>query len=415
MKTPMENSQQKINFSKRTVVYVTVPLLLFFGIGGWSLLTRHVDNPEIVATEPTETQQAVPEPVVAVPEPARVAHTPLPEEVRGIYWTVATAGSKRGDELLQYMKTSGLNTAVIDLKLDNGALGFEPINPELKAYAAENPSVKDFPARLEQLHEAGIYRIARIAVMRDSVFTRLHPDQAMQTANGTVWHDKTGASWVDPASPLVAEYALALAQEAYDMGFDEIQFDYIRFASDGALGAIRYSQYDGTQTKHEVMKTFFDKMATLRETGIPLSFDVFGMTFWSTSDFGIGQRLEDVFPDADFISPMVYPSHYPNGFEGFSNPALYPYEIVKRSLDKGAELLSTDHFIQEEDSRAKFRPWLQDFDIGAVYTAARIKAEIQATRDADAAGWILWNARNVYEPVQYGTKSASSSPEEASR
>jgi len=402
----MENSQQKIRLSKRTALYIAVPFLLVFSMGSWSLFTSYRKTPETVATEPTETQQAPPEPVVAEPEQPQVAHTPLPEEVRGIYWTVATAGSERGDELLQYMKTHGLNTAVIDLKLDNGALGFEPTNPELKPYAAEKPSAKDFPERLEQLYESGIYRIARIAVMRDSVFTRLHPDQAMQTANGTVWHDTTGAGWVDPASPLAAEYALALAREAYDMGFDEIQFDYIRFASDGALGAIRHSQYDETQTKHEVMKAFFDKMATLHEASIPLSFDVFGMTFWSTSDFGIGQRLEDVFSDADFVSPMVYPSHYPNGFEGFSNPALYPYEIVKRSLDKGAELLSTDHFIQEEDSRAKFRPWLQDFDIGAVYTAARIKAEIQAARDAGAAGWILWNARNVYEPVQYDAPSS---------
>lgn len=404
----MDNEGTPIRPTGRRVTFVAIPLVFFLGLGSYALLINHSDEArmEVVSPAASSVEEALaPDTVPDTKEKSIIKHTPVPDEVRGIYWTIATAGSERGDELLSYMEKHGLNTAVIDLKLDNGALGFEPVNPELKPYAAEKPSVKDLPTRLKQLNDAGIYRIARIAVMRDSVFTKIHPDQAMQTASGSVWRDKTGAGWVDPASPLVADYALSLAREAYDAGFDEIQFDYVRFASDGALNAIRYSQYDETRTKHEVMKDFFDKMSALRDEGIPLSFDVFGMTFWSTSDFGIGQRLEDVFPEADYVSPMVYPSHYPNGFEGFSNPALYPYEIVKRSLDKGAELLSTDHFIDEEGSRPKFRPWLQDFDIGAVYTSARIQAQIQAARDAGASGWLLWNARNVYEPTNYSPVS----------
>ncbi|MCR4256631.1 MAG: putative glycoside hydrolase [Candidatus Uhrbacteria bacterium] len=313
------------------------------------------------------------------PKPLSVA---LPKEVRGIYWTADSVRGTRGDELLAYMLRYGLNAAVIDIKMDNGQVALPATST------------------LERLGQNGIYRIARIAIMRDSVFAAAHPEVAVQRAGGGLWRDKTNAAWLDPAAPEVAAYAIALGREALAAGFDELQYDYVRFPSDGALSAIRYPLSQNAD-KPVVMRAFFDALNVLREEGAVVSYDVFGMTFWSSSHFGIGQRLEDVYPNADFISPMVYPSHYPTGFRGFENPALYPYEIVKQSLDKGAEMLEADHFISPTSSRPKFRPWLQDFDIGAVYTAARIEAQIKAARDAGASGWMLWNARNVYEPATY--------------
>lgn len=391
----MDNSRDG---NRRILFGFGLPLVLLVSLGGFLLSSKDAvieQAPEIAAVAPEVlTIEELP------PEPA-MKRVPIPEEVRGIYWTAGTAGGARADELTAYMKRTGLNATVIDLKLDNGALAYIPENETLVPYAVEKPAIADFPSVLKKLGEEGIYRIARVAVMRDTTFASAHPDHAMKTAGGALWRDNTGAGWVDPASPLVREYAKTLAREAYEMGFDEIQFDYVRFASDGALSAIRYSQYDGARPKYEIMRTFFDDMGTLRDEGIPVSFDVFGMTFWSTSDFNIGQRLEDVYPNADFVSPMVYPSHYPPNFQGFPNPALAPYEIVKRSLDKGAEILETDRFIAQAESRPKFRPWIQDFDIGAVYTSARIEAQIKAARDAGASGWMLWNARNVYEPANY--------------
>jgi len=386
---------------KRDYKYVYgigIPLVVLIGVLSWYKSSREL-LPTVLLPEQQPSVEVSQE--IVPPKKKTVQHIETPEEVRGIYWTATSAGGAQGQVLLNYMKKMGLNTAVIDLKLDNGALAYKPKDPSLTQYASKTAYISDFPALLKQLGDAHMYRIARIAVMRDTQFTKVHPNHAMLRAGGGVWRDKTGAGWIDPASPLVAEYAEALAREAYAMGFDEIQFDYVRFASDGALSSIRYSQYDGAKPKYEVMRHFFDALSALRKDNIPISFDVFGMTFWSTSDFNIGQRLEDVYPNADFISPMVYPSHYPPNFNGFANPALAPYEIVKRSLDKGAELLQTDHFIEPTMSRPKFRPWLQDFDIGAIYTAARIEAEIKAARDAGASGWILWNARNVYEPATY--------------
>lgn len=381
-------------FPKRGVFYIGIPaslILVAAGLGGFEILQQFKALQSAQSAQTSVPQQAQESTNVSTntlreveaPEPV-VAHVPAPEEVRGIYWTAETARNRRAEELREYMLKTGINSVVIDVKMDNGEVVMPP------------------QAIIDKLGQDGIYRIARLPVMRDSVYARAHPEQAIKSTSGKLWLDKTGAAWLDPAHPGVAESALNLAREAYKMGFDEIQFDYIRYASDGALSAIAKTEAEKTRTKGEIMRAFFDTLGgTLKKEGIPVSFDLFGMTFLTAEDFGIGQRLEDVYHNADYISPMVYPSHYWTGFQGFKNPAEYPYEVVKYSLDKGAEILKTDLFIDEAESRAKFRPWIQDFDLGAVYTAARIEAQIKASRDAKASGWILWNARNVYEPAKY--------------
>lgn len=325
---------------------------------------------------------------------------PLPEEVRGIYWTAVTAGSSRGDELLGYMKETGLNAVVLDLKMDNGALAFDPHDDSMDRYMQAKPYMTNLDERLEELGEEGIYRIARIAVMRDGIFALEHPDQAMHWAGGGLWRDAIGSLWVDPASEEVAEYAIKLGKEAYARGFDEVQYDYVRFASDGAISSISFPVYDYSETKVEVMQRFFKKVGgDMQAAGIPVSFDLFGMTYLRTDDFNIGQRLQDVLPYADFVSPMAYPSHYPNGFLGFANPALAPYEVIKHTVDTGVELMQDIH--PNEDTKHKTRVWIQDFDIGAVYTSGLIEAQIDAVRDSGGSGWMLWNARNVYERANY--------------
>jgi hypothetical protein len=169
------------------------------------------------------------------------------------------------------------------------------------------------------------------------------------------------------------------------------------------LATIRYPVYDGTKTRIATMRAFFDRVGgALQQDGIPVSFDLFGMTFWTLADFDIGQRLPDVYPYAVAVSPMVYPSHYPNGFQGFSNPAMHPYEIVKQSLDKGIETLRTEQpDVIPAEAQKKFRPWIQDFNMGATYDAAKVEAQIKAARDAHAGGWMIWNAANKYTKAAY--------------
>lgn len=343
---------------------------------------------------------------VAKPAQDRV---PLPEEVRGLYWTAYTASSRtRRNNLLEYMKGSGINSIVIDLKLDNGEIAYEPLDATLKPYTSESPIILDLPGLLEKLHEENIYRIARVAVMRDDTFATVHPEIALKNQSGNLWQDSIGSLWLDPAAPEVVDYAMRLGKEAWKLGFDEVQFDYVRFPSDGALNKIVYPVYKEEDDKVLVMKDFFEALGGgMKTQGIPTSYDLFGMTFVLTEDFGIGQRLLEAYPTTDFISPMVYPSHYANGFRGHANPALAPYDVVYASLEGGVEILEAAG-VSGEESRPKFRPWLQDFDIGAVYTADLIEAQIQASRDAGASGWILWNARNVYEPANYWPKVSES-------
>lgn len=339
------------------------------------------------------------------PEPTPVPATPsihetVPDEVRGLYWTAVTAGSSRGDALTAFMEKEGFNAVVIDLKLDDGEIAFAPDDPTLVPYAQTHPAIGDLDALLAKLKAQGIYRIARLPVMRDGSVAYVHPEWALHWKSGGLWQDNIGSHWLDPAVPGVSDTAIALAKEAYARGFDEVQFDYVRFPSDGAVSSVVYPAYDGEQSKQEVMAGFFAKLNGALETGgIPHSYDLFGMTCWSNDDYGIGQRLIDAAPGAEYISPMVYPSHFSDNFQGFANPAAYPYEIVNRSMTQcDARLQET--FGDAKDSYAgEFRPWLQAFNIGAVYDTAMVKKEIQAARDAGTSGWILWNARNVYEEL----------------
>ena len=355
--------------------------------------------PEQVSDAQIELPMVAFEPEEVAPEVPRVE---LPDEVRGLYWTSVTAASQRGQDLLAYMKQTGINAVVIDTKMDNGEVSFTPHDESILPYVQRKPGMDNIDEILAQLHEEGIYRIARIPVMRDAAFAHNHPHLAMQRPGGGFWYDDIGSLWVDPAGSEVSDYAIALAKEAYARGFDEIQFDYVRFASDGAVSSIVYPVYNKQETKVAVMQRFFKKVGSaMQEAGIPVSFDLFGMTYFSHNDFNIGQRMVDVFPYSDFTSAMVYPSHYPNGFRGLGNPAEHPYAIVKMSMDEGADRMRGLYSGSEEELRKTFRPWIQDFDIGAVYTAPLIEAQIQAARDTGCSGWILWNARNVYEPANY--------------
>ncbi|MCX6715326.1 MAG: hypothetical protein NTX72_05960 [Candidatus Uhrbacteria bacterium] len=378
-----------------------------------------------VAATPVVTEV----PPVLTPEPPstppQIIRVPLPLEVRGIYWTALTAATKRGDELIDYMQKTGLNAVVIDLKMDDGELAFAPHDKTLEPYAMKKPAIKNIDGLLEKLANDHIYRIARIQVMKDNTFTGEHPDSGMKVASGGLWRDKTGAAWVDPSAPDVASYALALAREAYARGFDEVQFDYVRFASDGKISSITFPFYNGTDLKVDVMKRFFASVGgPLRKEHIPVSFDVFGLVCMTNDGLGIGQRLDGVLASADFVSPMVYPSHYAHGFQGFQNPADHPYDVIKISLDHALGLLlppnieisSVKNADGSETTSKKtipptkeglaaaakpLRPWIQDFDIGAVYTGPMIEAEIKAVRDAGGSGFLIWNARNVYEPANY--------------
>lgn len=344
-------------------------------------------------------------------------HLATPEAVKGIYMTSCVAGSKTlRENLAKLIDDTELNSVVIDIKDYSGGLSFIPQSAELKKFLSDRCYASDMPEFVASLHKRGIYVIGRITVFQDPLLAEFHPDLAVKKkSDGTTWKDYKGISFTDPGSKEVWEHAVAIAKESYAIGFDELNFDYIRFPSDGPMSDIYFSWSDGKK-KSDVLAGFFSYLnGQLKPLGVVLSADLFGMTTTNIDDLNIGQVLENTLPYFDYVSPMVYPSHYPPTFLGYKKPAEYPYEVVKYAMDSavrrtiatttlanvwGEKPISTTTkpFLYRKNAfnSAKIRPWLQDFNLGATYTAEMVGKQIKAVYDAGLTSWMLWNASNKY-------------------
>lgn len=312
-------------------------------------------------------------------------------KIKGIYWTANTAGNKeKRENLIQLIKNTELNAVIIDVKDSTGRVFFKTKVPLAEMVKSENVRVApDLNELLARLKKDNIYAIARIAVFQDPYLAEQLSEISLKKKDGGIWRDHKGLAWVDPSSLWVWKYNLDIAKAAIKLGFDEINFDYIRFPSDGEISDIQYRLDENKITKNYIIANFFKYIEKeIKWYEARTSIDVFGMTFWANNGLGIGQRYEDALNSVDFISPMVYPSHYYKNFEGYANPADYPYDIVYKSLMKGQGKFN--------GARASLRPWLQDFDLGAIYDKDKIRKQIQATYDAGGWGWMLWNASNNY-------------------
>lgn len=348
------------------------------------------------------------------PAPFVATHMPTPEPLRAIYITSWVAGTKDWRaSLVKLIEETELNAVVIDIKDYSGRIAFSVSDPILLRYGAAENRIPDIRNFLRDLHERGIYAIGRITVFQDPHLAAREPRWAVkkESATSTLWADYKGLSYIDPGMHEAWEYITALARESFEAGFDELNFDYIRFPSDGNMRDIYYPaselrvNADPLLGKAIMLREFFAHLHAvladpdtypsneLRDRRITpaLSADLFGMTMTNKDDLNIGQILEYVEPYFDYISPMVYPSHYPRGFNGYQKPATVPYEIVRFSLDRGVTRL-----IAASSSPAKLRPWLQDFDLGAVYDADMVRAQIKATYDAGLTSWMLWDPANTY-------------------
>ncbi len=333
-------------------------------------------------------------------KPEIASHIQTPEQVKAIYMTSWVAGEKYlRNRLVKLIDETELNAVVIDIKDCTGKIAFEIQNENLRKYDAFENRIPDIKGFLELLHNKNIYVIGRISVFQDPHLAEKRPDLAVKIEqNGEVWKDYKGIAWLDVGSIEVWNYTIDLARESYLLGFDELNFDYIRFPSDGDMERIYYPfseqriMSDFELGKAKVLREFFAYLnGNLSNTGAALSADLFGMTATNDDDLNIGQVLEYTLPFFDFVAPMVYPSHYPRGFLEYDNPAVYPYEVVRYSMDSAVEKTQTNGITPN-----KLRPWLQDFDLGADYTATMVRAQIQATYDSGLDSWMLWSASNRY-------------------
>ena len=332
-----------------------------------------------------------------ISEPEKPKHIKTPEPVKAIYMTSWVAGTKDWRrELVEFVKKSEINSIVIDVKDYTGRVSFNTGNQKVKEFGSEEMRVGDMKDFIETLHDAGIYAIARIAVFQDPFYAKKHPEIAVQKKNGAVWKDKKGLSYLDPGAREFWDYIIEVAKASEAAGFDELNFDYIRYPSDVNMSDIMFP-VSGKRNKVEVMSEFFAYLSNaLSDLPVPISADVFGMVATNPDDLNIGQVLESIAPHFDYVSPMVYPSHYPPGFQNYKNPAAHPYEVVRFSMNKAVERLSAP-----TSTPSKLRPWIQDFDLGANYDASKVRAQIQAVYDSGLTSWMSWDAGNKYTRDAY--------------
>lgn len=325
----------------------------------------------------------------ANPLPAKIELTPF--EPRALYLSVYGIGSGvLRPAALKLIDNKGLNALVIDIKGDAGLVGYKSnVATAAEIGARKVTTVRDMKAMVDSLHQQGIYTIARIVAFKDNPLARSKPELAIRTRNGEIFQDREGLAWADPFQPAVWEYNLQLAEEAAQMGFDEVQFDYIRFPDTRGL---QFSK-ENTETNRVAAITGMLTAARkrLEPYNVFLGADIFGYACWNTNDTEIGQRIEDLAKPLDIISPMLYPSGFQFGIPGFLNPVANSYEIVFRSLQRARQRtgLSPQHF----------RPWLQAFRDYAfdrrVFGPDEIQQQIRAAQKF-GSGYMMWNPRNVY-------------------
>ena len=326
-----------------------------------------------------------------------VTHILTPQAVKAVYISAWVAGSKKYlDPVVNLIDTTELNSIVIDVKDSTGRISFNVSDPELIKYGASEKRIPDIRSLTTLLHQKNIYIIGRVSVFQDPYLTKLKPEWSItRKSDGKVWKDRKGLSFLDPANLEVRKYIASVGLSAYNAGFDEINFDYIRYPSDGNMKDINYHLVDG-KTRADNIEGFFKYLSLemKKDKNIPISADLFGLTTESLDDMGIGQVWEKALPYFDFLCPMVYPSHYPAGQDGFKDPNLHPYEIINVAL-KGA----VSKTIKANQDINKIRPWLQDFDLGAVYTKDMVVAQMKATYDNGLKSWMLWDPKNKYTPT----------------
>jgi hypothetical protein len=327
----------------------------------------------------TPTTQAAP--TQPKPEPR-----PYPAEIRGVHVTMALASVPgKIDEYLSLTK-HGLNALELDVKDENGEVGFR--KPKV-ALAREVDAAKDYydPVEVAQkAHAAGVYLIGRIVCFEDPTLTQSAPRYAIRTTSGGVWTTVAGLGWANPYDKRVWDYNVQLGIAAAKAGFDEIQFDYVRFPTDGDLSAAVFP--GKTKESKTAVITSFAKYAgeRLKPLGVRVSADVFGLS--ATRNMGIGQRPKQLGAYLDTIYPMVYPSHFGPGEYNLPDPNAQPGRTV------GLALRDFDRQLTGLDTRLV--PWLQDFSLGRTYTLADVQDQIEAARDAGAEGYLLWNAAGLY-------------------
>jgi hypothetical protein len=352
-------------------------------------LETGVSTPQSVATfSPTRGSSSV-RPIVRVP---------APDTLRGLYVNRWAALGRKLTDLIRVARRTEINALVIDVKDDRGFVLYPssvPLAHEIGADTADGHSLSRSRIRaiLDTMAAHDIYPIARIVVAKDPLLAQKKLDLAIQRKSDLKpWLDKNGRPWLDPHQRAVWQYAADLALEAYEIGFSEVQFDYVRFPDEKRLiNETVYPLAEGRSRAQVIREQLGFLRKTLKPRGIRVTADVFGLTATDTTDMGIGQKWEMFVDQVDVVLPMVYPSHFARGTYKYRNPNAHPYATIDRVLKD--VIARTDSI----PNAARIIPWYQDFTLGSPhYYAAEIRAQKKAGYDNGFQSWILWNPKSNY-------------------
>lgn len=331
----------------------------------------------------------------------------MPDNFKSVYITGWGIGSKSiRESIITTMKQNGYNAIVLDIKDEAGQLSYNSNVQIAKDIGASRNMIKDIKAVIDELHSNGIYIVGRIVTFKDPIYAgSIKTTVAYKKADGTTWKDYSNNAWPNPYNQNSWEYPIALAKEAAELGFDEIQFDYIRFpSSEGRVSQIAYGFNSASQNKSQTINAFLTKVVEeLKPYDVVISADVFGITTKRDGDFeNIGQDFAKIAGIVDVICPMVYPSHYANNEYKIAKPDLAPYDVVYKALSDAIKRLE----IYSGDSTTKIaniRPYLQDFTASwlgsgnyTTYSTKQVAAQIQACYDLGLDDFTLWDPSNKY-------------------
>lgn len=339
--------------------------------------------------------------------------------VKGIYVTSNSTQGAKMDELVKFIKDSNLNTMVIDVKDDTGNITMK-LNTGNKQVDKNTLDIVDGKKILKKLHDNNIYPIARIVTFKDTKLANEHPEWTFKNSDGSVWTNGKGDSFVNPFMKEVWKYDIDVAKAAAKAGFQDIQFDYVRFPEgfENQADSLTYNKGEyknsqmssGDQRVDTITKFLEYANKELKPMGVNVSADVFGYSALVENAPGIGQSFPKISKNVDAISSMIYPSHWSNGDFGLQAPDTEPYKTVNRYIQKENSLLDT-----LGKDKPISRPWIQDFTasyLGAGnyidYDAKAISEEVQALKDNGVNEFLLWNAGNDYtEGVNYNPKKGN--------
>lgn len=312
-------------------------------------------------------------------------HASPPVPFHGIYLPGQCLTPRRIDKVLHYAPLAGINAVVLHAKDPRGRLYWDSRHPVAEPMGA-SVCKGQFQRAVRRLRAEGLWVVAKLDVFIDALLVSHHPHLGVKDRQtGAPWADRHGLHWAEPHDPAVWRYNIELARELARLGVDEIQFDYVRFPTDGDLARIAYSPSAPPRSRAETIGAFLaEARKALAEESVMISADLFGLTAWKSADFGVGQVVEKIAPHVDILCPMLYPSHFPPGFLGWEQPGRHPREIMEKSLLR----------LQQRTHRP-LRPWVQGF----WYSPEEINAQFDGIADAKQQDWSVWNPAGNYETL----------------